>query len=61
MSKIMIDPPTGWRYGFPLPYDEAVDGPMRDFLLRHGYPEQDVDFALQYIRCWPVEDEPCGT
>ena len=57
MSKIMIDPPSGWRHGFPLPYDEAADGPMRDFLLRFGYPEKDVDFALKYIRCWPVEEE----
>ena len=56
MAKMMIDPPTGWRYGFPRAYDAEVDGDMRDFLLLHGYPEQDVDFALQYMRCWPAED-----
>ena len=52
----MIDPPSGWRYGFPRAYDAEVDGDMRDFLLLHGYPERDVDFALQYMRCWPAED-----
>lgn len=59
--KRMIDPPTGWRYGFPRPYDETTDGPMREFLLAHGYPALDVDFALQYMRSWPVEDASCGT
>lgn len=54
--KQMIDPPTGWKYGFPRPYDEATDGSMREFLLTHGYPEKDVDFALEYMRCWPADE-----
>ena len=57
----MIDPPSGWRYGFPRVYDEAQDGPMDQFLLANGYPAKDVEFALQYMRVWPAEDEPCGT
>ena len=59
--KRMIDPPTGWRYGFPRVYDDARDGPIDQFLLDHGYPAKDVEFALQYMRSWPVEDQPCGT
>ena len=50
----MIDPPGGWRYGFPLAYDEKQDGPMREFLLANGYPERDVDFALKHMRAWKV-------
>ena len=52
---MMIDPPEGWRYGFPRLYVGAKDGTMREFLLNHGYPLKDVDFALQYMRCWPAE------
>lgn len=56
---LMIDPPSGWRYGFPRLFDPDKDGNMRDFLVKNGYPETSVDFALQYIRCWehnPEED-----
>ena len=56
-KKMMIDPPSGWRYGFPLPYDEGQDGPIEDFLKAQGYPERDIEFALQYMRVWPVEEQ----
>ena len=49
---MMIDPPEGWRYGFPRLYNGAKDGTMREFLLSHGYPRKRVDFALQHMRCW---------
>ena len=51
---MMIDPPGGWRYGFPRTYDSTRDGPMREFLLANGYPEGDVDFALDHMRAWEV-------
>ena len=52
----MIDPPAGWRYGFPRAYNAEQDGDMRDFLLAAGYPERDVDFALEHIRAWEIPD-----
>jgi hypothetical protein len=52
-NKTMIDPPEGWRYGFPKSWDSGVDGDLREFLLQNGYPEKDVDFALKHIRMWP--------
>ena len=53
-TVMMIDPPSGWRYGFPRSYDSKRDGAMRDFLLANGYPEGDVDFALDHMRAWEV-------
>lgn len=53
----MVDPPSGWKYGFPKTYDETKDGPFEQFLLNSGYPKKDVDFAMQYIRCWEEEIE----
>lgn len=51
----MIDPPSGWRYGFPKAYDKAVDGSVREWLLKNGYPEKDIELALQYSRMWYQE------
>ena len=47
---MFIDPPSGWRYGFPKAYDKEKDGNMDDFLRHHGYPEEDINFALEHMR-----------
>lgn len=52
--KTMIDPPSGWRYGFPKELPQNV-GNMRTWLIENGYPEQEVDFALRYCRMWVEE------
>lgn len=43
MAVMMIDPPSGWMYGFPIRYDEEVDGNIVDFLVAHGYPREVID------------------
>jgi hypothetical protein len=57
--KMWVDPPSGWRYGFPKIWTRQV--PLEQWLIDNGYPEQDSDFAVQHIRWWPVgegdEDE----
>ena len=47
---IMVDPPGGWRYGFPKVLDETVT--FRKFLLNNGYPREDLDLAENYSRYW---------
>lgn len=49
-KKYMVDPPSGWPYGFPKPCEDGID--IRQWLLDNGYPEKDVDFALQHLRMW---------
>lgn len=51
MSRIWVDPPGGWRYGFPKLYDEAVDGALPEWLKAQGYPEEP-----EYLRCWSEEE-----
>lgn len=34
----MVDPPQGWRYGFPRRYDPASDGDMQAWMISKGYP-----------------------
>ena len=52
---LVIDPPSGWRYGFPRPvpeafFDEGFD--LGDWLIACGYPEADVPLAIKYSRYW---------
>jgi hypothetical protein len=43
-----VDPPSGWRYGFPRLYDPAADGDMTAWMIRNGYPER---LARQGLAC----------
>ena len=47
----MIDPPSGWMYGFPKELPDGVKD-LRKWLVDNGYPEKDVDFAVKYCRYW---------
>jgi len=51
MNKMWIDPPYGWRYGFPKIWD--TQQPIVEWLIENGYPQEDVNFALNYLRTWP--------
>lgn len=52
-----VDPPGGWKYGFPRIYDPCENPNFRQWLIDCGYPEKDVDFAMKYIRVWVPEDD----
>jgi len=55
----MIDPPAGWRYGFPKAYDRVTDGDdLRVWLLREGYPQAEIDRMGNYfyVRQWEEPD-----
>jgi hypothetical protein len=57
-SKVWVDPPEGWRYGFPAIYDPDTDGQMSEWIVNKGYP---VSLIQEYgeswtIRCWPAEE-----
>lgn len=44
-----VDPAEGWRYGFPRIYREETDGPIREWLLKNGYPQSMLEYP---IRMW---------
>lgn len=56
-TKLVVDPPSGWRYGFPMVWDKEKQPELREFLKEKGYPEDQIDFACQYIRMWFPEEE----
>lgn len=41
-----VDPPEGWRWGFPKLYDPATDGPMRQWMIANGYPKKLANLGL---------------
>ena len=53
--KLMVDPPTGWKYGFPCEW--KLGESFEELLRRQGYPEKDFELATKYSRYWEVEDD----
>ena len=63
-DKLMrwIDPPSGWRYGFPKQIDLLELGfeqekALEKWLVKNGYPEEDAEFGAKHCRMWCVEDK----
>lgn len=46
----LVDPPSGWMYGFPKKFEPLPNETLEEWLVRKGYPKQEVNFALQYLR-----------
>tara|TARA_B110001454_G_C12569091_1_gene371089 strand:- start:258 stop:446 length:189 start_codon:yes stop_codon:yes gene_type:complete len=53
----MIDPPSGWKYGFPKVLPNDVTDTLK-WLVENGYPQEEIDeFDGQLIcRHWEVEE-----
>lgn len=45
---LIVDPPSGWMYGFPCELKEDYEQQLRD----HNYPESQIELALKYSRYW---------
>jgi hypothetical protein len=54
----MIDPPSGWKYGFPKEIPEHVDDTTK-WLLENGYPDYEVKKMGDYffVRGWYEDAE----
>lgn len=49
----IVDPPEGWKYGFPAPLEKDY----KKQLYKAGYPENMIDLALKHSRYWTFEGE----
>ena len=48
---LLIDPPSGWKYGFPKPYNNPEKKPLEEWLLENGYPQYEIDnHGAKYCR-----------
>jgi hypothetical protein len=52
-----IDPPSGWKYGFPKPVPEGVED-MTEWLVSEGYPRAEIEKMGDYFFCrhWESDD-----
>lgn len=50
---LLVDPPSGWMYGFPAVLKENYEQQLRDA----GYPEKDIPFALKHSRYIGTREE----
>lgn len=50
----MVDPPSGWRWGFPKEFRPNPGETLKSWMIRCGYPHTEVDFAMNYLRVWEV-------
>jgi len=58
MKKLMIDPPSGWKYGFPKPLPDGVEN-IKEWLLENGYPQREIDLCGKhfYYRTWEQSND----
>lgn len=50
---LIVDPPEGWRYGFPAPLQDDYVAQLRNA----GYPEKDIPLALRHSRFIGTREE----
>jgi hypothetical protein len=58
--KVWIDPPSGWRWGFPKVYDRVEHGnDVLAWLVKEGYPQAEIDRLGQqfYWRSWEASPD----
>ena len=49
---ILVDPPSGWMYGFPAPLEDDYEQQLKDA----GYPLKDIPLALKHSRYISYEE-----
>ena len=57
MTKVhYIDPPAGWKYGFPKAVPDNVTNTI-EWLLENGYPQYEIDACGDHFYCGHWEEE----
>lgn len=44
-----IDPPSGWRYGFPKPLPDPPPEDLFEWLIDNGYPKEEIESFGKYF------------
>ena len=56
-TKFWVDPPSGWRYGFPKVYDAIHDNAnIFEWIIEQGYPRKEAESYGKHFnyRMWEV-------
>ena len=56
---IIVDPPSGWRFGFPKPIPKDRLQDVNTWLVEQGYPQEIIDDFEGSLPCrfWDKPDE----
>lgn len=54
----MIDPPEGWKYGFPKVFDFKEGDNFHEWLVNNGYPIETIKSYGDHFYCryWTQEE-----
>ena len=52
--KYWVDPPDGWKYGFPKLWDKEAQPDWEKWILQQGYPSEMLH-DTSWVRMWPAE------
>lgn len=57
--KMWVDPPSGWRYGFPAVWNDEEFSTVQEFLIAYGYPQEEMDSYAEFfhVRFWHYKEE----
>lgn len=50
-DHLMIDPPEGWRYGFPKRIPREHQHRTLEWLVEQGYPKAEIDRLGRFFIC----------
>lgn len=51
----LIDPPSGWKYGFPKLLPSPPPENIREWLVEKGYPREEMEAHGEYFFCRYIE------
>lgn len=54
---MLIDPPSGWKYGFPKELPDPPPENIREWLVEQGYPQREIDSCGEYFFIRYIHDE----
>jgi hypothetical protein len=58
-NRSWVDPPSGWKYGFPKIWDRDKNPNMYEWLIQEGYPKTLIESLGKqfYVRQWGFYDD----
>lgn len=55
-DELLVDPPSGWRFGFPKVWNRKTHPDMRAWLVENGYPQNAANQASLVCRFMTAAD-----
>ena len=57
-ARTWVDPPSGWRFGFPKVWDKEKHEDFQSWLISEGYPESEIKRMGDYFHCrfWNADE-----